>query len=56
MSKTKQLEEWLDERWMIATMTERPQDLCFYNGAVQALEMIGYDWERDEEGNHKLYK
>lgn len=53
----KQMEEWLDERWMIAHMEEaRPQDMSYYAGAVKALEFAGYEWQRDVEGKHTLYK
>lgn len=53
----KQTEEWLDERWMIANMEEaRPQDIGYYLGALMALELIGYEWQRDAEGKHRLYK
>ena len=38
----RQTEEWLDERWMIATMKDaRPQDMSYYNGALKALEFVG---------------
>ena len=50
-------EEWLDERWMIANMEDaRPQDMSYYNGALKALEFAGYEWQRDEDGKHTLYK
>ena len=53
----KQTEEWLDERWMIAHMEDaRPQDMSYYAGAVKALEFSGYEWQRDAEGKHTLYK
>lgn len=53
----KQTEEWLDERWMIANMEDvSPQNMSYYNGALKALEFAGYDWERDSEGKHILYK
>lgn len=53
----KQTEEWLDERWMIANMEEaRPQDMSYYAGAVKALEFAGYEWWRNAEGKHTLYK
>lgn len=53
----KQTEEWLDERWMIANMEDaRPQDMSYYAGAVKALEFAGYEWQRDAEGKHTLYK
>ena len=54
----KQTEEWLNERWMIAYMEEppRPQDISYYNGALKALEFAGYEWKRDSDGKHTLYK
>lgn len=53
-----QTEAWLDERWNIAHMEEppRPQDISYYNGALKALEFTGYEWQRDENGKHTLYK
>lgn len=53
-----QTEAWLDERWNIAHMEEppRPQDISYYNGALKALEFAGYEWQRDENGKHILYK
>lgn len=52
-----QTENWLNERWKIAHMEEppRPQDVSFYNGALKALEFIGYEWTRDNDGKHTLY-
>ena len=53
----KQTEEWLDERWMIVNMEDaRSQDIGYYLGALKALEFTGYDWQRDAEGKHTLYK
>lgn len=56
--KNKELtEEWLDERWMIANMEDaRPQDRSYYQGALKAVEFLGYYWQRDENGKHTLYK
>ena len=52
-----QTEEWLDERWMIANMENvSQQNMSYYEGALKALEFAGYDWERDAEGKHTLYK
>lgn len=48
--------EWLDERWMIAHFeAASPADMCYYNGAVKAIEQLGFDWERDGEGKHTIY-
>ena len=53
----KQTEEWLDERWVIANMEDaRPQDVSYYNGALKAIEFVGYEWKRDKYGKHTLYK
>ena len=50
-------EEWLDERWMIANMEDsRPQDMSYYNGALKALEFAGYDWQRDVDGKHRVWR
>ena len=52
-----QTEEWLDERWMIANMEDvSQQNMSYYEGALKALEFAGYDWKRDVEGKHTLYK
>lgn len=52
-----QTEKWLDERWMIANMKDaRPQDMCYYMGALKALEFVGYEWKRDNDGKHTLFK
>lgn len=32
----------------------RPQDISYYMGALKALEFAGYEWKRDEDGNHTL--
>ena len=54
----KQTEEWLDERYMIAHSQNPPQvhDSCYYTGAIMALEFVGYEWYRDANGKHTLYK
>ena len=52
-----QTEDWLDERWIIANMEDaRPQDMSYYNGALKALEFAGYEWKRDVNGKHTLFK
>lgn len=52
-----QTEEWLNERWMIANMENvSQQNMSYYEGALKALEFAGYDWHRDENGRHSLYK
>jgi hypothetical protein len=27
-----------------------------YNGLTKMLELCGYDWERNEKGEHKIYQ
>ena len=34
----------------------RPQDMSYYNGALKALEFAGYEWKRDADGKHTLFK
>lgn len=34
----------------------RPQDMSYYNGALKALEFVGYEWKRDTDGKHTLFK
>lgn len=49
-------EKWLDERWFIANMEDaRPQDVSYYFGALTAIEFLGYNWGRNEEGKHLIY-
>lgn len=51
-----QIEEWLDERWMIANIEGvSQQNMSYYDGALKALEFAGYKWKR-LEGKHILYK
>lgn len=33
----------------------KPQDMSYYDGAIEALVFAGYDWERDAQGKHTLY-
>ena len=36
---------------------ERPySDMSYYNGALKALEFAGYEWKRDADGKHTLFK
>lgn len=53
----KQTEEWLDERWAIKNMGNPPRqaDVSYYNGAIAAVEWLGYEWIRTD-GKHKLFK
>lgn len=57
MEKIKEVEEWLDERYIIIGMTnKRIQDVCYYNGALKMLEKLGYDFIRNDSGKHKIFK
>ena len=50
-------ENFLNERWVIANMEDsRPQDMSYYNGALKALEFAGFDWQRDVDGKHRVWK
>ena len=53
-----QTEEWLDERWSIAHFENPPRqpDLNYYEGAIKAVEFLGYSWKRDENGKHTIIK
>lgn len=51
------VESFLNERWFIANMEDsRPQDMSYYNGALKALEFAGYAWQRDEDGEHRVWE
>ena len=53
----KNTEDFLNERWMIAHMEDaRPQELSYYNGACKALVFAGFEWSRDENGKHTVYR
>lgn len=54
----KQTEEWLDKRWSIAHFENPPRqaDLSYYEGAIKAVEFLGYSWERDRTGKHIIIK
>lgn len=53
----KRTEEFLDERYAIVCMSKnRVADDCYYKGATYAVFMMGYDWTRDKNGKHKLFK
>ena len=49
--------EWLDERWVIINMDDpaRPADKAYYEGAIRAVECLGFSWIRNENGKHKLF-
>lgn len=54
----KQTEEFLDERYFIAWMhgALSEPDMLYYKGALKAVEFMGYDWQRDKDGKHTLFK
>lgn len=53
----KSTEQWLDETFFIIDMLgNRPVDNAYYYGALAAIQFLGMDWERDENGKHKIYK
>lgn len=31
-------------------------DMEYYKGAIAAVEWLGYDWKRDQDGKHRLFK
>lgn len=60
-SELRRTEEWLNERWEIVHMTDKdgkpyPANQIYYDGAIRAIEFLGYSWMRDEKGKHKLIK
>lgn len=64
MRKSKELqvkertEKWLDERYQIMNMEDpqRQADVSYYHGAIKAVEFLGYEWRRDENGKHIINK
>lgn len=53
----REAEEWLDDRWNIYQCFEkRAIDQAYYEGALKAIELLGFDWKRDKDGEHKIYK
>lgn len=54
----KQTEEWLDDRWRILCMDNPPRqaDLSYYEGAIKAVEFLGYSWKRNKNGEHTIAK
>lgn len=55
--KIKSIEQYLDERWIIANeIGLRGLDKSFYSGCLRMLDMTGYTWLRDENGNHKVWQ
>lgn len=54
----KQMEEFLDERYAIymAAFHDTEIHTAYYKGALRACELLGYNWTRNENGEHKLFK
>lgn len=53
-ARKKATEEWLDERFSIISMTNSPSDKAYYEGAIRAIEFMGFDWRR-ENGKHTIF-
>ena len=48
----------LDERWaLITTVSERSVEVnyTYYFGLTKAIELLGGDWKRDENGKHRVF-
>lgn len=53
----KRIETFLNKRWLIANMADSiSQDISYYNWVLKVLESIGYNWRRDKEGKHNVFK
>ncbi len=52
------IEEFLDERYLICGMAKevRSADETYYRGALAAVEVMGFDWVRNENGQHRVFK
>lgn len=49
---------YLDERWKIVKndpMTYKGANFVYYDGILKTVEMLGGDWQRDENGKHKVF-
>lgn len=58
-AQKKALIEWLDERYSIAISSpdeNRTANINFYNGAIEAIQFMGYWWMRNENGHHTIGK
>ena len=48
--------EWLDERWIIINGTiGSVADKAYYEGAIKAVEFLGFSWIRNDDGTHELF-
>lgn len=67
--KIKNLEETLDERYELALQqevrmgrkntemfAENNPDYIYYKGMIDALLALGFDFQRSDNGNHKIFK
>ena len=48
----------LDERYNIlkhASGLDRSIESTYYQGLTKAIEILGGDWQRDENGKHKVF-
>ena len=54
----KQVEEWLDRKYMITCMAHASvNNTAYYNGAVEAIRLMGYKIKLDiHSGKHTLWK
>ncbi len=52
------LTDALDERWSIIKSLPRccaEVDTTYYSGLTKTIELLGGDWQRDENGKHKIF-
>ena len=53
--------EALDDQWWYVELQERDdvqgnsKARSAYMGMIRAIETLGYDWNRDFEGHHKVF-
>lgn len=47
----------LDERWVIiqAFPEYSTANSTYYSGLTKVIELLGGDWQRDENGKHKVF-
>ena len=54
----KRYEEWLDEIYFIGQKAGNENStymVAKYDTALKALEMMGFDWKRNDEGEHRIF-
>lgn len=52
------LTDALNERWSIIRALPKccaEVDTTYYSGLTKAIEFLGGDWKRDENGNHRVF-